>query len=69
MKITAQMAMTNSDRLNTDSAGVDSGLKMEGICGWGVSAMAQGAKPSALATQQPTCRRIALFEPWSAVPR
>lgn len=43
-----------------DSAGVDSGLKMEGVCGWGGSPTAQGAKISALAAQQATCRRIAL---------
>lgn len=46
---------------------MDSGLKMEGICGWGVSPKAQGAKLSALATQQPTCRRIAFFRTSSAV--
>lgn len=50
-----------------DSAGVDSGLKMEGVCGWGVSPTAQGAKISALAAQQATCRRIALFARASAV--
>jgi hypothetical protein len=48
---------------------VDSGLKMEGICGWGVSPRAQGAQLSAVATQQPTCRRIALFQPSSVVLR
>ena len=41
---------------------MDSGLKMQGVCGRGVSPTAQGAKISALATQQATCRRIALFE-------
>lgn len=32
IKIPAQIASTNSDSRKTDSAGVDSGLKMEGIC-------------------------------------
>jgi len=41
---------------------VASGLKIKGICGWGVSPAAQGAKISALATPRATCWRIALFE-------
>lgn len=46
---------------------MDSGLKREGVCGWGVSPTAQGAKISALATPQASFLRIAHFQRPAAV--